>query len=130
MVLENGKWRLWSITIDEFYWTSPSWEGGWSAAVPKNSSANVEPASWTKDYPPDLTIAEVGERESTFRGAGRNNTLLEWPSIQRMWFAYRNPVSGRKPEWYWPGCVSVPTCFFGNLANLRRYHARQGQSGL
>ena len=104
MVLENGIWRLWSITIDEFYWQSPSWEGGWSAANPRNASApNPEPAAWTKKYPPDLTLAEIGEREATFRGGGGN--YIEWPSIQRMWFQYRNPVSGRKPEWYWPGCV-------------------------
>lgn len=104
MVLEDGKWRLWSVTIDEFYWQSSSWEGGWSAATPRNSSApNPGGATWTKRYPPDITIAEVGERESTFRGGSGN--VIEWPDIQRMWFQYRNPVSGRVPEWYWPGCV-------------------------
>ncbi|KAH4057965.1 hypothetical protein HBH50_234210 [Parastagonospora nodorum] len=104
VVLEEGKWRLWSVTIDEFYWQSTSWKEGWVNPKPRNSSApNPEPAGWTKKYPPDATLAEVGERESTFRGGG--GTFIEWPDIQRMWFQYRNPVSGREPEWYWPGCV-------------------------
>ncbi|KAF2275251.1 uncharacterized protein EI97DRAFT_363468, partial [Westerdykella ornata] len=104
MVLEDGKWRLWSVTIDEFYWQSSSWEGGWSAATPRNSSApNPGGATWTTRYPPDLTIAEVGEREATFRGG--SGKYIEWPDIQRMWWQYRNPVSGRVPESYWPGCV-------------------------
>ncbi|KAF2117928.1 SnoaL-like domain-containing protein [Lophiotrema nucula] len=68
MVLEDGKWRLWSVTIDEFYWESPSWEGGWSAANPRNKSEpDPAPAAWTKKYPPDISIAAVGDRESTFR---------------------------------------------------------------
>jgi hypothetical protein len=104
VVLEDGKWRLWSVTIDEFYWQSSSWKEGWANAKPCNGTApNPEPAGWTKKYPPDITLADVGERESTFRGG--SGRYIEWPEIQRMWFQYRNPVSGRVPEWYWPGCV-------------------------
>jgi hypothetical protein len=103
VVLEDGKWRLWSVTIDEFYWQSLSWKEGWANAKLRNGTApNPEPAGWTKRYPPDITLADVGERESTFRGgSGR----FEWPEIQRMWFQYRNPVSEREPKWYWSGCV-------------------------
>jgi hypothetical protein len=104
VVLEDGKWRLWSVTIDEFYWQSSSWKDGWANAQLRNGTApNPQPAGWTKRYPPDLTLADVGERESTFRGGSGH--FVEWPEIQRMWFQYRNPISGRKPEWYWPGCV-------------------------
>jgi hypothetical protein len=104
VVLEDGKWRLWSVTIDEFYWQSSSWKEGWANAKPRNGTApNPEPAGWTKKYPPDITLKDVGERESTFRGG--SGRFIEWPEIQRMWFQYRNPVSGREPEWYWPGCV-------------------------
>ncbi|KAH7389644.1 hypothetical protein DE146DRAFT_664880 [Phaeosphaeria sp. MPI-PUGE-AT-0046c] len=104
VVLEDGKWRLWSVTIDEFYWQSSSWTEGWANAKLRNSTApNPGPAGWTKKYPPDITLADVGERESTFRGG--SGRYIEWPEIQRMWFQYRNPVSGRMPEWYWPGCV-------------------------
>jgi hypothetical protein len=104
VVLEDDKWRLWSVTIDEFYWQSSSWKEGWANAQLRNGTApKPEPAGWTKKYPPDVTLAAVGERESTFRGGG--GRFIEWPEIQRMWFEYRNPVSGREPEWYWPGCV-------------------------
>lgn len=104
VVLEDDRWRLWSVTIDEFYWQSSSWKEGWSMAKARNSSqANTNPPAWTKKYPPDLSIADVGERESTFSGG--SGRLIQWPEIQRMWFQYRNPVSGRTPEWYWPGCV-------------------------
>ncbi|KAF2849043.1 hypothetical protein T440DRAFT_469785 [Plenodomus tracheiphilus IPT5] len=104
VVLEDGKWRLWSVTIDEFYWQSASWKEGWSMANPRNSSQpNTDPPAWTKRYPPDITIAGIGERESTFSGG--SGRLIQWPEIQRMWFQYRNLVSGRVPEWYWPGCV-------------------------
>ncbi|KAJ4364962.1 hypothetical protein N0V83_008578 [Neocucurbitaria cava] len=104
VVLEDGKWRLWSVTIDEFYWQSTSWKDGWSMANPRSSNqTNSEPPAWTKKYPPDLTLADVGERESTFTGG--SGRAIQWPEIQRMWFQYRNLVSGRTPEWYWPGCV-------------------------
>ncbi|KAF2710587.1 hypothetical protein K504DRAFT_355318, partial [Pleomassaria siparia CBS 279.74] len=104
MVLEDGKWRLWSVTIDEFYWQSTSWEGGWSAANPRNKSEpDPPPADWIKKYPPDITLKDIGERESTFRGG--SGGYIQWPEIQRMWFQYRNLASGRVPEFYWPGCV-------------------------
>ncbi|KAF2635891.1 hypothetical protein P280DRAFT_493447 [Massarina eburnea CBS 473.64] len=79
MVLEDGKWRLWSVTIDEFYWTSSTWEGGWADARPRNSSApNPEPAGWTKKFPPDVWVADVGERESTFRGGSGKYQPCQW----------------------------------------------------
>ncbi|KAL5413871.1 hypothetical protein PMIN03_003551 [Paraphaeosphaeria minitans] len=108
VVLENGRWRLWSVTIDEFYWQSSSWAAGWADPTPRNASQpDPEPAGWTKKFPPDVTIAEVGEREAGFRGgAGK---FVEWPEIQRMWFGYRNLVSGRvssgEKVGFWEGCV-------------------------
>ncbi|KAF2441509.1 hypothetical protein P171DRAFT_497753 [Karstenula rhodostoma CBS 690.94] len=108
VVLENGRWRLWSVTIDEFYWQSSSWAAGWANPRPRNASQpDPAPAGWIKKFPPDVTIAEVGEREAGFRGgAGK---FVEWPEIQRMWFGYRNLVSGRVPSGdkvgFWEGCV-------------------------
>jgi len=103
-VLEDGKWKLWSITIDEFYWQSTNWTGGWSAANPRNlSEPSPGPSSWITKYPPDITLIDVGDREAGFRGA--SGQFIQWPEIQRMWFGFRNPVSGRIPEYYWPHCV-------------------------
>jgi len=110
MALEpkNGTllWKLWSLTIDEFYWQSPTWSGGWASANPRNrSQADPDPSPLLKDYPPDLVLSDpaLGEREVGLQGG--KPPFVTWPEIRRMWFAFRNPVSGRLPEWYSPGCV-------------------------
>jgi hypothetical protein len=104
MVLENGIWKLWTITIDEFYMRSDDWAGGWATVKQRDPNAtNPGPSSWTLKYPPDVTLADLGVRDEGFRGG--NGRFVDWPEIQTMWFAYRNPVSGRVPDKYWPGCV-------------------------
>lgn len=99
MVLEGGKWKLWSVTIDEHYWLTTSWADGW---IKPNQTVPNQSTLLTK-FPPDLALPDVGDRESTFFGG--SGEPISWPEIQRMWFAYRNPVSGRLPQYYWPGCV-------------------------
>jgi len=103
-VLEDGSWKLWSLTIDEHYFSSPEWHGGWACAEdPPEGAPNPPPSKLLDVYPPDITLTELGEREEGFRG-GPGRTLV-WPQVLPMWFHYRNPVSGRVPERYWPDCV-------------------------
>jgi len=103
-VLENGIWRLWSLEIDEPYVTSAGWRGGWSGVKPAPPGAPRPPDSpLVKSYPPDILMTKLGKRAESFRG-GTGDTI-EWPGILPMWFNYRNPVSGRVPEKYWPDCV-------------------------
>lgn len=104
-VEEDGIWRLWSVTIDEFYWTMSNWEDGWSGVAPRPQNAsNPPPRDLIEQYPPDLLLTEMGDpRETGFMGG--SGRYVAWPEIQRMWFAYRNPVTGRVPDSYWPGCV-------------------------
>jgi len=102
-VLEDGIWRLWSLTIDEHYFASPDWKGGWASAVDRPEGTPPPPSPLLTKYPPDVKIADLGRREEGFRG-GTGKTV-EWPGILPMWFHYRNPVSGRVPEHYWPDCV-------------------------
>jgi len=103
-VLENGIWRLWSVAIDEHYFQSAGYEGGWAGVEPADPAAlQRQGAVVASDYPPDIPLTELGERERGFRG-GTGQTLA-WPSILPMWFHYRNPVSGREPPLYWPDCV-------------------------
>jgi hypothetical protein len=103
-VLEDGVWRLWSVTIDEYYFSSPTWEGGWASAGGGPTVA-VSPARrrLADVCPPDIGMAELGERMEGMRGGVGRAQI--WPEIAPMWFSYRNPVSGRVPERYWPDCV-------------------------
>jgi hypothetical protein len=109
VVLEDGVWKLWSVNIDEFFFQSASYEGGWSAAkdpdpTPAAARRPAAQTAQTDNYPPDIPLTELGERERGFRG-GPGDTIA-WPSILPMWFHYKNPVSGRVPEHYWPDCES------------------------
>ncbi|MEU2349839.1 nuclear transport factor 2 family protein [Modestobacter sp. NPDC049651] len=105
-VLEDGVWRLWSVTIDEPYFESPTWAGGWGSAVDRPAGAPNPPGSRLLEvFPPDVPLTDLGEREEGFRGG--TGTTVEWPGIVPMWFAYVNPVSGRVPERYWPDCVTA-----------------------
>jgi hypothetical protein len=103
VVLENGIWRLWTVTIDEPYMMMPSWQGGWSAAKPPPPGGGMRASPLLQRYPPDLLLTDLGKREEGF--AGGTGTKIDWPGILPMWFHYRNPVSGREPGLYWPDCV-------------------------
>ncbi len=103
IVLENDIWRFWSLTIDEHYFYSPDWEGGWSAAKDPRGDAEPYRSKLLDIYPPDVLLTDLGRRQEGFKG-GTGETV-EWPGILPMWFHYRNPVSGREPATYWPDCV-------------------------
>jgi SnoaL-like domain len=103
-VLEGGIWRLWALEIDEPYFTMAGWKGGWSGVKPKPpGSPRPPPSPLVQRLPPDIILTEMGERAGGFRG-GTGETI-EWPGILPMWFNYLNPVSGRRPQFYWPDCV-------------------------
>lgn len=127
--------RLWCLTIDEFYWSSSNWKGGWSRldanlSVAEETTINqtaIEKVenrspSWTsplrrgslssrqiQNYPADVPLNDpkMVERETGFNGGPVK--AVSWPNIQTMWWTYRNPVSGRVPQYYWPGCTPCRT---------------------
>ena len=102
-VLEDGVWRLWSLTIDEHYFVSPSWKLGWAGVVASAAAPPSRPSPLLTKYPPDIPLTDLGQRAEGFRGG--TGTEIQWPGILPMWFHYRNPVSGRVPDRYWPDCV-------------------------
>lgn len=106
MVLVNGTWKLWSITIDEFYWRSANWTAGLAGAelnVTASNSTEPQISGLARKYHPDVSLVDLGERQRGFQGGmGR---IVQWPEIQTMWFGYRNPVTGRTPEHFWEGFV-------------------------
>jgi hypothetical protein len=103
MILEDGKWRLRSITIGESTGNPPPGKAAGLPQIFETRVSQIHRLQWTKRYPPDITLRNIGERELTFRGG--NGKYIQWPEIQRMWFQYRNLVSGRVSEFYWPGYV-------------------------
>jgi hypothetical protein len=116
-VLENGCWKLWHVAIDEHYFSSPDYKGGWSAAKDPDPGTR-KPVTGTSStgYPPDIPLTQLGERQEGFVG-GTGDPIV-WPSILPMWFHYRNPVSGRVPEHYWPDCV---TCVHAPHTSMKNH---------
>jgi hypothetical protein len=102
-VLEDGIWRLWSLTIDEHYMTSANWKDGWAGVEPTSSEEAAGQSPLVERLPPDILMTKLGRRAEHFRG-GTGETIA-WPGILPMWFHYKNPVSGRVPELYWPDSV-------------------------
>src|SRR5690606_38600122 len=111
-VIENGKWKLWSVAIDEFYYRSASYKEGWV-------KVSAEPAEKVPDmlleaYPPNILLTELGQRQQAFiPGSKAFNPYVHngpaypgYPSATPMWFHYATPVSGRVPPYYWPDCVT------------------------
>ena len=101
-VLEDGIWRLWSLTIDEHYMTS-DWEGGWAAVPPTPPGQSAGQSPLVERLAPDILMTDLGRRAEHFRGG--TGVTYAWPDILPMWFHYKNPVSGRVPENYWPDSV-------------------------
>jgi hypothetical protein len=136
LVLEDGIWRLWNLSLNEPMWSMPGgWKGGWiSPRQPRaprpglpprpagsGTVAAAEPQRFTgpaliKKYPPDVLISDLGKREEHFIG-GTGETW-NWPQILPMWFGYRNPVSGREPEFFLNNCVP---CAFAPELELTRH---------
>ncbi len=103
-IIENGVWRLWALEIDEHYMTSAGWKGGWSGVKPVGADRPPSrPSALLTRYPPDILMTGIPRRTEGLRGG--TGQSIEWPGILPMWFHYRNPVSGREPEHYWPDCV-------------------------
>ena len=102
-VLEDGMWRLFNLALDEPYFTSAGWKGGWAAVKPTPPAQKRPPSAIIKKFPPDVLLTELGKREEHFLG-GTGETI-QWPGIQPMWFPYRNLVSGRTPELFIGNCA-------------------------
>jgi hypothetical protein len=122
-VLEKGVWKLWSVTIDEAYFSAP-FQNGWARApaprtAPPAPAVTAPPAAAAAPgavYPPDITLVALGKRMEGF--AGGPGQVVRWPALLPMWFHYKNPVSGRTPPLYWPNCG---TCEFAPETSMDRH---------
>ena len=122
-VLEKGAWKLWSLTIDEPYF-SASFPYGWARAIPPRQPQAPRPAATAAMpvipgsviYPPNVPNVLLGKRMEGF--AGGTGETIKWPGILNMWFHYKNPVSGRVPEHYWPDCG---VCAYAPYLSMDKY---------
>jgi hypothetical protein len=122
LILEDGIWRLWNLSLDEPYFEMPDWQGGWAAArdseegaaAPRRAPAPTDPnapprpqrfigTALVNQYNPDVPITALGKLQEHFRGG--TGEPWNWPQILPMWWGYKNPVSGREPELFLPDCV-------------------------
>ena len=121
LILEDGIWRLWNLSLDEPYFEMPDWKRGWAGVNDKPAAAKLPPptpptgivsyrgpkryfgAELVAQYRPDVPITELGVLQEHFRGG--TGEPWEWPKILPMWWGYKNPVSGRVPERFLPDCV-------------------------
>jgi hypothetical protein len=120
LVLENGIWRLWSLSLNEPYFGSGEWKTGWSGVKDRPAAAPGAPgatrpapnpnrpygyfgADLVAKYAPDVAITALGVRQEHFRGG--TGEEWSWPKILPMWWHYKNPVSGRTPDLYMPDCT-------------------------
>jgi len=122
-VLVDGVWKLWSISIDEHYVDSAGYKLGWAEIAPHDQPVTPRPTGSSQTIspalaanPPDIWNKDLGVREEGFGGG--TGERVEWPDILPMWFSYRNPVSGRVPERYWPNCE---TCIFAPETSMDRH---------
>lgn len=130
-VLEDGVWKLWTVTIDEPYFSAP-FPYGWARARPAAqapaarppAAAAAGPAARPRAatlpgniiYPPNIPLSVLGKRMEGF--VGGTGEAIRWPGILPMWFHYKNPVSGRVPELYWPDCGP---CEFVPATSMENY---------
>lgn len=106
LVFDEGRWKFWSVAIDDIYFQARTYKDGWARAKDPTQSAFPEhvPGTIVDIYPPDILLTQLGKRQEGLRGGP--GQAIEWPSIKPMWFQYKNPVSGREPPLYWPDCVT------------------------
>ena len=124
-VLEKGAWKLWSLTIDEPYF-SAAWPNGWGRPMPVRQPPTPRPAAapaaavptipGSVIYPPNVAQGLLGKRMEGF--VGGTGDAIRWPGILNMWFHYKNPVSGRVPEYYWPNCG---VCEYAPYLSMEKY---------
>lgn len=105
--IEDGVWKFDVAAPDQPYFTSSGFENGWARkpAAPSQPRQNarknsVEPL---RNFPADVPRASMPIRHH----GSLPGDMIVWPDIKPMWFAYRNPVSGRLPPLY---CADLKTC--------------------
>lgn len=107
--LVDGVWKLEVMAIDEPYFISEIWSDGWARLGHSAARHTVIVSNVTGRLPAAQRIkADVPRANMKIRYHGwLPGDTISWPDIKPMWFSYKNPVSGRLPEFY---CSDMKTC--------------------
>lgn len=86
MVFEDEAWRIHGMDL-EYEWLG-DYAGGWAEIDPARSERFRPSAETIAAYPPDAPL--------------RGEAFAPFPSVAPLGFHFRNPVSGREPDWLLP----------------------------
>ena len=105
--LEDGVWKFDVAAPDQPYFSSSGFKDGWArkpaAPAPPRRNATKNSVEPLRNFPPDVPRASMPIRHH----GSLPGDMIVWPDIKPMWFAYKNPVSGRLPPLY---CPDLKTC--------------------
>jgi len=103
--LEDGVWKFDVAAPDQPYFSSSGFKGGWArkSTTQTRQRQNVNAVGPLRNFPADVPRTSLPIRH---HGSLPGDTIV-WPEIKPMWFAYKNPVSGRLPTLY---CPNLKTC--------------------
>ncbi len=87
VAVEDGVWRFRRVDLDHLLYTL-DYRHGWTR-IPEGTGKLLDP--------PLGAIAGI-----KFDAPGLGDTYPPFPKVGHMWFHYRNPVSGREPEYLMP----------------------------
>ena len=87
IVFENGEWKFKRVDLDHLLYTL-DYAHGWTR-IPEGTGKLLDP--------PLGAIAGI-----KFDSPGMGDTYPPFPKVGHMWFHYRNPVSGRAPQYLMP----------------------------
>ena len=136
LILEDGIWRLWNLSLDEPYFEMPDWKGGWSPAKDQPSCDTPNGPAVTAAGDPQRT-ATAPDDSSARRWSQNSDPMCRLPSSAscrsisavapaspgngrrscRCGGATRIPVSGRPPELFLPDCV--PCGYSPNMSMVK-----------
>jgi hypothetical protein len=110
LILEDGIWRLWNLSLDEPYFEMPNWKGGWSAARDRQPAAQPQrgaapaprPAPAPSSPPTSAASANAPARPRRFFGAALVAEFRPDVPITELGKLQEHFRGGTGEPWEWP----------------------------
>jgi len=125
LILEDGIWRLWNLSLDEPYFSMPNWKGGWSAATDRPATPQVPRAAappaaagaggpppapaGARGTPPPAAAAAGGRAQQPQRYIGAALVAKYAPDIPISILGVRQEHfrGGTGEPWEWPAILPM-----------------------